>query len=145
MNASFRFLRCKDGKTYFARVGLDVCPNGNGITVEDALPPKADADAGEVNANTAPTWVAAARDGIRTAVEHARDRGLVPGGCHVRLTELVGTLVDTREDVIRCAAALAAWQAIGAPEPGPDTAFNGVAWTLLFPASVGHPATGTAP
>ncbi len=144
MKGNCRFLRTKAGKSYFASVGLEVLPDGNGVTVEDALPQKVDADAGEVNRHTAARWVSAAQAGIHDAVDHARGLGLLAAGCRIQLTKLIGSFVDTREDVVHCAAALAFWQAIGGPEPGPTVAFESEAWKVLFPASVGNPPSGTS-
>ena len=140
MKGHCRFLRVQGGKCYFAHVELDVFPDSNGITLDETMPEKVNADAGEVNEQTAPTWVASAQEGIHAAIDQARPLGLLPGGCRVRLTKLVGSFVDTREDVVRCAAALATWQGLGGPEPGPEAVFNGQVWNLLFPAAVGKPA-----
>ena len=144
MKANYRFLRVKAGKSYFAQLELNVLPDGNGVTFENASPEKPNVDAGEMNVHTAPTWVSAAQEAIRDAVDHARAQGLLPAGCHVRLVKLIGSFVDTRDDVVRCAAALAAWQGVGGTEPRPEAEFDGTTWRLLFPASVGSPGSGTS-
>jgi hypothetical protein len=142
MRDQYRFLRTKAERCYFARVGLEVPPGGDTVEVVDALPARADTDQGEVNRLTAPAWVAGAMNGIRTTLTHAQETGVLVTGCRVTLNRLLGTAVDTRADVVRCAAGLAAWDALGDPDPGPVAAFDGQRWNLIFPARVPNPVQG---
>ena len=110
----------------------------------DALPERVDPDAGEVNGRTAPSWVAAALEGIRATLAHARQAGVLATGCRLALEKVVGSLIDTREDTVRCAAGLAVWEALGSPACAPDAEFDGQSWNLVFPAPVGSPVQGTS-
>jgi hypothetical protein len=142
MKGQYRFLRTTDGKSRFARVCVDVQPGGETTEVVDALPERVDSDAGEINQRTAPTWVAAALEGIRATLTYARQVGVLSTGCRVALEKVVGTVTDTREDTVRCAAGLAVWQALESPGCGPETQFDGRDWNLVFPETVERPAQG---
>ena len=139
MRGRCRFLRTTRGRSYFAQVALEIHPGGGTVAVVDALPDQVNADEGEVNRVTAPTWVAAALGGIQASLGHARQAGVLSAGCRAALTELVGSPVDTREDVVRCAAGLAVWDALGSTEPAPEVEFNGQGWVLVFPAGIPGP------
>ena len=137
MISDFRFMRQK-GKPAFARVWVDGEADGNGAAVvADALPDRVNPDEGEVNARTAPGWVAAALEGITQVLEHARQAGWVSAP-QVRLVKLVGTVADTTEDAVRCAAGCATWKALQLPDPGPEAEFDGVRWHILFPVGAGQ-------
>ncbi len=112
------------------------------MEVLDALPEKVDHDAGEVNGQTAPGWVTAALDGIRATLAYARRANVVVTGCRAMLNKIVGTTVDTRDDVVRCAAGLAVWDALGSPVPPPDVKYDGDKWDLDFPAPIPTPVHG---
>lgn len=133
MKSNCRFLRVKEGISYFAQVWLDLCPGGESIEIVNALPEQVNADTGEANQQSAPMWVAAALNGIRAALAHAQQVGVLTTGCRVDLLKLVGSFIDTREDVVRCAAALAVWQGLGSPPFAPEAEFDGQRWDLLFP------------
>jgi len=144
MRGHYRFLQTKHGKCHFASVCVTVRPGGETIEAVDALPEGVDPDKGEVNRRTAPGWVTAAVEGIRATLEHARQTGVLALGCTVTLEKLVGSVADTREDAIRCAAGLAVWNALGSPPCAPEAEFHGQSWTLVFPAAVGSPAQRSA-
>jgi hypothetical protein len=143
MKGYYRFLRTRRGKCSFACVWVDVEFGGESLTAEDALPEQVDREAGEYNQRSAPTWVAAALEGIQAALAHARQVGIVANGCRVTLCKLVGSVIDTREDAIRCAAGLAVWDALGAPPCAPEAEFDGQSWRLVFPACAGNSAQGS--
>jgi hypothetical protein len=142
MRGHYSFLRTTGGRSYFARVWVEVDPGGETLDVEDALPERVDPDTGEVNRQSAPGWVAAALEGIQATLAHARQAGILTKGCRVVLEKVVGSVVDTREDTVRCAAALAVWEAFGSPACAPEAEFDGQNWKLVFPASVGIPVQG---
>jgi hypothetical protein len=144
MRGYCRFLRTKGGRSYFARVWLEVLPGGETVKVVDALPESVDPDAGEVNRHTAPGWVAAALEGIRATLAYAQQTGVLVTGCSVALEKMVGSVVDTRDDVVRCAAGLAVWDALGSPGLAPEADFDGQGWKLVFPTRVPGPAQGIA-
>lgn len=145
MTGHYRFLRTKGGRSYFARVGVEIQAGGEEIEVVDGLPEATNPDKGEVNRHSAPHWVVAALEGIRTSLDHARQSGVLTTGYRAVLDELVGSVVDTREDVVRCAAGLAVWEALGLPDLSPEAEFDGQKWKLVFPAHVPSPAQRTAP
>ena len=72
MIGHYRFLRTKGGRCYFADVCVDIQLGGETMEAVDALGEHVDPDHGEVNRQTAPTWVAAALEGIQAAVAHAQ-------------------------------------------------------------------------
>ena len=145
MTGNCRFLRVRGGICYFAQVRVEVYPGHAPLEVEDQLPEQVDAEIGEVNRQTAPTWVPAALEGIRATVAEAAARGTLPSGGKVALTRLVGSFVDTRDDVVRCAAILAAWEGLGLPEPSPEVVFDGQAWTVRWPVRLENPVHEITP
>ena len=144
MTGHHRFLHTHHGKSFFARVWVEVHDHGWDEIV-DALPDLVNSEAGEFNRHSAPTWVAAALNGIGQALNHARQTGLLGAVCRLELTRLIGSVLDTRDDVVRCAAALAAWDGLGLPGPGPEAEFNGQSWELQFPAAILGSAEGITP
>jgi hypothetical protein len=144
MRGHYRFLQTKGGRCYFAQVWVTVQLGGETLEAVDALPERVDPDQGEVNRRTAPTWVTAALDGIRATLAHAQQTGVLSTGCLVTLEKLVGSVIDTGEDAIRCAAGLAVWDALGSPAHAPEAQFDGQSWNLAIPAYVESPAQGTA-
>src|ERR1700733_8843423 len=83
MRGHCRLVRTKAGVTAFARVWVEARSGGDAVEVIDALPDQVNHHEGEVNRRTAPEWVEAALEGIRTAVAQARARGLLGAGCRV--------------------------------------------------------------
>jgi hypothetical protein len=128
-----------------ARVGLVIHVGGERIEVGDGLPRITSPDKAKMNYQFAPDWVTAALEGIRESLVQARQAGVLTTGCRAVLEELLGTLLDTREDVVRCAAGLAVWEALGVPEMAPEAEFDGQTWRLVFPAKIPSPAQGIAP
>jgi hypothetical protein len=135
-------MRVQDGSTYFSRVEVEITPGGAVVEVVDALPEEVDTSNGEVNRLIEPAWVSAALDGIRDVLSRAGQNGPSASGCRAALVRLIGTVADTREDVIRCAAGLAAWNALGADSPAPEAVFDGRRWVLQYPAPIPAAADG---
>jgi hypothetical protein len=160
MKGEYRFRKVQGGRMYFARVEVEVVPCGDAVAVVNGLPETADPDAGEVRRGLDPSWEEAALDGIRIALGWAGYDGsqaepvlkkvplaplaAVGSGSRAVLLRLVGTLADTRPDVIRCAAALATWRALGAAGPEPEFSFDGRLWSLSFRAAQPAPSEGAA-
>jgi hypothetical protein len=128
-----RFMKTVGGITYFARVRFDVRAEGDELRIADSIPPAVNADAGEVTAATHPGWVAAALEGAREAAHLLRARKSIRGA-RIDLVSLIGSVVDTREDVIRCAAHAAVWTALAPHEPPPAFALTGGEWRLALPS-----------
>src|SRR5260370_24878271 len=101
MKGHGRFLRTKGGRSYFASAWVDLQPGGETLEAVEALPERVDADAGEVNLRTAPTWVAAALEGIRATLFPARQAGGFASGCRVAFKRVVGSVLASREDTVR--------------------------------------------
>ena len=134
MTGHCRFLKTETGITFFARVWVDAESAGSGIELENALPEATETGSGEVGRKSEPSWVEAALDGMRDAGESAASGSPTGVGYRLRLIRLVGTAVDTRPGAVRCAAALAAWEAMGLESSPPEPRFDGLDWTLVFPA-----------
>jgi hypothetical protein len=145
MKGEYRFLKVKGGRCYFAHAEVEVTPGGKAIEVFDALPERTDPGTGEVARGTDPSsWVSAALDGIREALGYSGLNGVAGTSCRAALVRLVGTVADTRADVVRCTAGLAAWRALGREGPGPEAVFDGRLWTLQYPAPVPSPGEGVS-
>ncbi len=145
MNGDYRFLRVKAGVSHFAHVGVEMTPGGTAREVVDDTPRSVNRDSGEANRPSAPSWVSAALDGMREVLDAAARAGVGPAGYRAALVKLVGTAADTRDDVVRCAAGLATWQALGSPEPVPEAVYSDDAWSLHFPNRVARPDPAAVP
>ena len=107
--AEAKFLRVSSGIVCFARVGLDFVPNATGSARIRFAMVEPDRNHGEVDERSAPAWAQAAREGVEQALSILE---LDPARV-VSITKLAGTIVDTTEDSVRCAAGLATAQLFG--------------------------------
>jgi hypothetical protein len=130
MISDFRLLSTIGGVTYFARVW--VCSEDGSDTTEviDAIS-EVNPDVGEVNSAMEPLWVNAALQGARDAVAELKKQGLVRNECIVKITKIVGSVLDTRQDVVRCAAAIATWKSLCPKVAHPKPKFESGTWKLL--------------
>jgi hypothetical protein len=105
-DTTYKILRTVGGITYFALVSVRVetCTEGT-ETIADLSEP--DEEAGEVSSTTEPTWVKAAIAGAMSAVDHLRKAGRIHDEYQIRITRIVGSVLDTRDDVVECAATIA--------------------------------------
>jgi len=133
MTSNYKFFQTVSGISYFARVWVEVDLGAGIVKIIDAIDGNTNPDKGEYNANTAPSWVKAAVAGAGEAVDYLTDTGFIQNGCIVRIVRLVGSIVDSSEDVISCATALATWQAACPQLPLPETFFERGAWKLRYP------------
>jgi len=140
----YRFLLTKAGRTRFARVEVMITLGGDTLEVTNNLPDKADPRSGAMARGFDPLWEEAALEGIREALDRTGHEGTPGAGCHAALTGLVGALVDTTPDAVRCAAGLAAWRALGLDGPEPEPTFDGRLWSLHFPAVRTSPVEGVS-
>jgi len=130
MIADYRFLRTLNHVTYYAHVWVQAEPAPSDIEVVNGIGPSVAEEDGEFSSETAPAWVEAALEGIRAAAAELIRIGCVPNGLNVKLCRLVGSVLDTREDVVACAAAVATWKA-GCPElTPPEIVFSDDRWTV---------------
>jgi hypothetical protein len=142
MNRDYKFLRTVDGISYFARVSVDVAIDSGTVKVVDAIGNNLDSGQGEYNANSAPSWVKAALAGAREAAEYLANAGFAENGCIVHIVRLVGSVADSREDVVACAAALATWQALCPQLRLPEPVFEKGGWKVKYP-QIGRHASMT--
>jgi hypothetical protein len=146
MKSQHRFLQVRNGVTYFAHVEVEATELGTTSAIEDHLPDHPNAAEGEANKQTAPHWVKAAMQGMQEAVQFARDHGVTVPAWRLALTKLLGTPVDTREDVVRCAAYLATLSALGHQDALPcgKVVFGNGQWTVQFPSLTASSVQGTS-
>jgi hypothetical protein len=103
MLADYRFFRVADGVPAFAWVYVETVPRSdNAFTVRDDTAGATDS----VDRGSAPEWIEAATRGCWHAVEWIRQFPSIHG-CDVHLRKVQGTIADTREDAVECAAFLA--------------------------------------
>lgn len=109
--AEAKFLKTSAGVTAFARVEVEFRSDATHRQVEVrlALAHEPKRDDGEVNEQTAPDWCRAAVVGVNTALSILAD--VAPGT--ILITRIQGTVVDTTEDAVACAAGLATARAFG--------------------------------
>jgi len=115
----FRLRKTRGGITAFAGVAIETDAN---------VPSGVD-----LNALEEPTRIRfekALNAGVGHALaEHERRGGSAPS---VRVTALDETVSDTKDDAVRCAAAIATWQALGYAESDADLRFENGEWTVTF-------------
>ncbi len=118
VSSQFRLLRTRDGVTHFARVAVEIARAPSGVAVAAGAGLEAPGE-----------WLEAALRGAGAAAER-----LAPGGgVLVRVVLVEGTHVDTREDAVECAAALAVWGALRPGEAAPEPDLVGGAWRVPWP------------
>ena len=125
--SNVRVFKATNGKLDLADVTVVVSgDSATGIKTDLVRPP----DAYE----TPTLWISAAIEGAELALWELRDRGRPTDGRLVTLTEIRGTVSDTRPQAVRCAAATAVWNAFAPdlPEPAVDWVAD---LRLLFPAA----------
>src|SRR5690349_16136371 len=102
MTGKYKFLRTMDGITAFACVTLESLPYDHSqITWDDSVNQLKSCHG------------AAAVAGVNLALLEREQRGGTPQW--IRITDLQETVSDTKSDAVKCAAALACWNAWGYP------------------------------
>lgn len=112
--STYNFLRVSEGRTFFARVGIEPSVAPHGLEISIARTAFEDAKGWE----RYPGWAAAAERGVRYAFAHTTQAHT--DGVHFLVTSIVGTEVDTCPDAVATAACFATWEALeisGAHEP----------------------------
>jgi hypothetical protein len=127
MHADFKLLKVVDGICHFARVHVVAEPRLSGLEVVEELDPAHSTDDGEVDRRREPGWIDAAVSGITECGAALLAAGHVSGG-KVCLKGVAGTVVDTTADDVRCAAYLAAWQALAPGLALPEYAHHNGTW-----------------
>jgi hypothetical protein len=139
MKGNYRFLATRDGRTSFAYVEIEASKHtAQPADIAEELCAIPNTDDGEVNRKSAPSWIDAAIRGIENALAFVQSCGVSLNGWHIRLMKVSGTPVDTREDAVECAAALATVNLMAktATLPAPQIAFDGGHWVVQYPVPV---------
>jgi hypothetical protein len=131
-----RLLTCNEGCCSSAKVVVRVTRQADPSRVVQAIPEQVQAAEGEVNFASFPSWVVAAVQGAAEALARAEQSGRIPGHYLVEVARVVGSLVDTTEDTVKCAAAVATWRALfptACHEARPQVDPNTRRWSVHYP------------
>ena len=125
--ATSRLLKVSAGRADVATVTVRLSPAEAAGVVADLDPPP---DGYPPPAN----WVRAAVQGAEAALARLVDNGLTADLWRVTVTQILGTVSDTRPCAVRCAGGMAVWQGIipTGPQPIPS---GGVRLRLTYPAA----------
>lgn len=108
--ATYKLLRVADGRCNFAKVQVGI--------VQDGYVPALDRDMSVVDNE----WIDAARQGIDFTLQETKRSD------QVALLSIVGTMVDTTESAVYCAAAIATFRLLGIDSK--IEFFNGENWVV---------------
>jgi hypothetical protein len=135
--SEYRLFKCKEGRCSFAKVAVRATRQVGPSRAVQAIPDQLTEGVGEVNMASCPSWVSAAVQGAAEALAVAEQSGRITGHYLVEVTRVVGLLVDTTEDAVQCAAAVATWQTLfptGCHEARPQLDPNTKGWSVEYPA-----------
>lgn len=139
----YTLLKDADGSCSVATVALMAIPQAYDRRVFDAIRAKVNEDFGEVSSSSHPSWCQAAIEGASEALAAAERSERIDIWHRIEITKVAGTRVDTTDDAVRCAAAIATWQdlvPISADEVQPRLDPNSKKWRVQYPsADVGLP------
>ena len=103
MKASYKFFKHKDGASAFAEIGIESAPSPE-FSIKWANDLK----------RYEQIYGNAVRQGIAQSLRWHRDLG--GSVATFTVSEFVEMVVDTKEDAVKCASAMAAWKALGHSE-----------------------------
>ena len=129
MISQYRFLKVREGICFFAAVWVEVIPEPAENRVVVAIPDNVNPDDGEVTLLTGRSWVLAAHRGAQLALDLLSAIDMLESKYLVKILKVVGTDIDTTEDVVLCSAALATCEAIAPQKPLFELVFDGT-WRL---------------
>lgn len=130
MKADYRLLSTQNGVTYFAKVYVESNKTASAnVNIYDLID-KNNYNTGEVDSIIKPTWVKAAIEGALDAANKIKSLGLLNNGCNIHIKKIIGSLVDTQEDSIRCASAIATWKSLCPDIPHPKPSLVDGFWVL---------------
>lgn len=111
MIGEYKLAIVKNGIGYFANVVVEIELSSENSFVINAIGQQINRGQGEVNAETHSDWIDAAIEGAKDTLRHLERLGNL-NRYTVKITKVMGLEVDTTEDVVRTAAAIATWRAI---------------------------------
>jgi hypothetical protein len=130
MFGQYKLARVNQGIGYFACVHVQVEPSPSNYQVLDAIE-TIDKSQCEVNSKTHPHWVYLATLGVEEAIEELKHNDISTNYI-VKITKLVGTEIDTTDDSITTAAAIATWNAINPNNQKAEPEFDRK-WKVKYP------------
>jgi hypothetical protein len=130
MFGQYKLARVNQGIGYFACVHVQVEQSSSKYQVIDAIE-TIDKNQCEVNSETHPHWVYLAILGAEEAIEKLKYNDK-PTNYIVKITKLVGTEIDTTDDCIITAAAIATWNAINPNNHTAEPEFD-TRWKVKYP------------
>jgi hypothetical protein len=131
MKYEFRLLKQQNGRGHYACVTVDAKITETEINVIEAIEEPVNTDNCEVNRKIAFHWVEAALAGAKKCAEILVSQEKITG-CQVEIKQIKGTVVDTSEEDLFCAGALATWQALRVDEELPTFNFSDNKWKIQF-------------
>jgi hypothetical protein len=135
--SEFTLAKVKAGCFGFAKVEVRVSKQQGPAQVLESLPQNVNEGLREVNRTIEPTWVQAALEGAAEALSVAETSENGTDHFLVEVTKIVGTIADTTADTVKCAAAMATWQAIFPVAEGevqPQVDRNTQGWFVRYPS-----------
>jgi hypothetical protein len=133
--SEYSFIRSFGGRTRCAKVGVRVTRQADQHGVIQSIDNNVSREAGEVNMKSEPSWVTAAMYGATEAVEIASRSGTRKEHYFIEIVKVVGTLLDTTDDAVRCAATIATWRNIlpGSSDLTVEFDEDSNEWKIKFP------------
>jgi hypothetical protein len=122
--SEYRLLRTHDGCTSFAKVVVDAQPSSTWTITWDRFTYNDASDPYNGYYNIA------LEAGASIAVREHELQGGEPK--RIEILALYANPVDTREDAVRCATALATWKALGHSESDANVTFEEGEWHITF-------------
>ena len=131
MIETYTFIKTDQNVTSFARVQVEFIPRNNqhGIKICEAIIEPVNREAGEFAPNERTSWFSAALNAMKVVADKAATIG-VDG--ELRLRKLIGSITDTSDDAVSCAAGLAAFRLLIPTHPMPVVSEKRP-WELIWP------------
>ena len=131
MQSEFTLLKQANRRGHYARVVVDAEPKANGICIIENLSEHLEEGYFEVNRRFASDWIDAALAGAKHCAEVLVSQENF-SGCRVEINRVFGIVVDTTEEDLFCASALATWQALNPNQDLPPFRFAENKWHIEF-------------
>jgi hypothetical protein len=131
MQSEFKLLKVNSGRCHFAQVIVEATRVEAGVDVIERASDHSEASQGEKKYRPPRLWIDAAISGARSCCDALISRGHL-GGCQVVIVQVIGTVVDTLEEDVMCASALAVWQALQPNLPLPRFEYHSGKWLIAY-------------